>query len=218
MAKISIILYLYKFFLLLSFFVNKTKEQNNEIISFESIYPNSLTLNNGNILIVAQKGIYLYNQLNYNISIIKKFPSDLYISTEKAATKTTLLQLPEKDGGYIIIFANDILYGLSSDANSITTFGKTNETDASYYSLSFFKIDESNNIFYTFGYSDLTEKFRLSYYKLNINSNSNDLIYSKEHKSINSLGNLQATFSVGIVCERMDHISLILIFYIISIN
>ena len=126
MAKISIILYLYKFFLLLSFFVNKTKEQNNEIISFESIYPNSLTLNNGNILIVAQKGIYLYNQLNYNISIIKKFPSDLYISTEKAATKTTLLQLPEKDGGYIIIFANDILYGLSSDANLITTFGKTN--------------------------------------------------------------------------------------------
>ena len=48
----------------------------------------------------------------------------------------------------------------------------------------------------------------MSYYKLNINSNSNDLIYSKEHKSINSLGNLQATFSVGIVCERMDHISL----------
>jgi len=208
MVKISIILYLCKFFLLVIFLVNKTQEQYNEIISFESSYPNSLTLNNGNILIVAEKGIYLYNQLNYNITIIKEFPSDLYISNENIATKTTFLQLPEKDGGYIIIFANDILYGLPPDANSITTFGKTNETDARYYSLSFFKVDENNNIFYTFGYSDKNEKFRLSYYKLNINSNSNNLIYSKVHESINSLGNLQSNFIVGITCERMNHISL----------
>jgi len=163
MVKISIILYLYNIFILVSFLVNKTQEQYNEIISFESSYPNSLTLNNGNILIVAEKGIYLYNQLNYNITIIKEFPSDLYISTEKIGTKTTFLQLLEIDEGYIIIFANDILYGLSPDANSIITFGKTNETDARYYSLSFFKIDEDNNIFYTFGYCDSSGKYRLSY-------------------------------------------------------
>jgi len=208
MVKISIIVYLYNFVILLSFLVTKTQEQYNEIISFESTYPNSLTLNNGNILIVAQKGIYLYNQLNHNITIIKEFPSDLYISTENIATKTTFLQLPEKDGGYIIIFANDILYGLSPDANSITTFGKTNETDARYYSLSFFKIDQDNNIFYTFGYCDSSGKYRLSYYKLNIGLNLNDLIYSKDHESTNSLGNLETNFNSGISCERMNHISL----------
>ena len=208
MVKISIILYLFKLFLLISFLVNKTQEQYNEIISFESSYPNCLTLNNGNILIVAQKGIYLYNQLNYNINVIKEFPSDLYISNENTATKTTFLQLPEKDGGYIIIFANDILYGLPPDTNSIITFGKTNETNANYYSLSFFKIDENNNIFYTFGYSDLSKKFHLSYYKLNILSNSNNLIYSKIYESINSLGNLELNFDCGISCERMNHISL----------
>ena len=208
MVKISIFLYIYKFFFLLSFLVTKTQEQYNEIISFNSSHPNSLTLNNGNILIVAQKGIYLYNQLNYNINAIKEFPSDLYISNETIATKTTILQLPEKEGGYIIIFANDILYGLPPDANSITTFGKTNETNANYYSLSFFKIDENNNIFYTFGYSDLSNKFRLSYYKLNIDSNSNNLIYSKEHEAINSLGKLQNKFNTGISCERMNHVSL----------
>jgi len=208
MVKISIILYIYNIFILVSFLVNKTQEQYNEIISFESSYPNSLTLNNGNILIVAEKGIYLYNQLNYNITIIKEFPSDLYISTEKIGAKTTILQLPEKDGGYIIIFANDILYGLSPDASSITTFGKTNETDARYYSLSFFKIDEDNNIFYTFGYCDSSGKYKLSYYKLNIGLNANDLIYSKNHESNNSLGNLEIKFYSGISCERMDHISL----------
>ena len=58
MVKISIILYLFKLFLLISFLVNKTQEQYNEIISFDNIYPNSLTLNNGNVLIVAQKIIY----------------------------------------------------------------------------------------------------------------------------------------------------------------
>ena len=208
MVKITITLYLYKFFFMFSFLVTETNEQYKEIISFESSYPNSLTLNNGNILIVAEKGIYLYNQLNYNISVIKEFPSELYISKETIASKTTFLQIPEKDGGYIIIFANDILYGLSHDANSITTFGKTNETNANYYSLSFFKIDENNNIFYTFGYSDLSKKFRLSYYKLNIGSNSNDLIYSKVHQSNNSLGKLETNFHSGISCERMNHISL----------
>jgi hypothetical protein len=208
MVKISIILYLFKLFLFISFLVNKTQEQYNEIISFESSYPNCLTLNNGNILIVAQKGIYLYNQLKYNISVIKEFPSDLFISNKNTATKTTFLQLPEKDGGYILIFANDILYGLPPDANTITTFGKTNETDANYYSLSFFKIDENNNIFYTFGYSDFSQKFRLSYYKLNIDSNSNDLIYSKIHESNSSLGQLETKFTAGISCERMNHISL----------
>ena len=65
MVKISIILYLFKSFLLVSFLVNKTQEQYNEILSFESSHPNSLTLNNGNILIVAQKGIFLYNQSNF---------------------------------------------------------------------------------------------------------------------------------------------------------
>ena len=208
MVKISIILYFYKSFFLLSILVNKTQEQYNEIKSFESIYPNSLTLNNGNVLIVAQKGIYLYNQLNYNISVIKEFPSDLYISNEKSGTKTTFLQLPEKDGGYIIIFANDILYGLPPDASSIITFGKTNETDATYYSLSFFKIDENNNIFYAFGYSDLSQKFCLSYYKLNMDSNSNNLIYSKHHEANNSLGNLETKFNSGITCKRMNHASL----------
>ena len=56
--------------------------------------------------------------------------------------KTTFLQLPEEDEGYVIIFANDILYGLSPDDNSITTFGKTNDTNSTCYSLSFFKIDD----------------------------------------------------------------------------
>ena len=208
MVKIIIFLFLYKFFFLLSFLVAKTQEQYNEILSFNSSHPDSLTLNNGNILIVAQKGIYLYNQLNYSISIIKEFPSDLYIFHEKNATKSTFMQLPEKDGGYILIYANDILYGLPPDANSITTFDKTNETAASCYSLSFFKIDENNNIFYTFGYSDLSQKFHLSYYKLNIGSNSNILISSKEYESINSLGNLETNFYASISCERMNHITL----------
>ena len=88
MVKISIILYLYKFFFLLPILVNKTIEQYNEILSFESSHPNSLTLNNGNILIVAQKGIYLYNQSNYNIMLLKNFLL-IYISQMK------LLQLKQ---------------------------------------------------------------------------------------------------------------------------
>ena len=44
MAKISIILYFYKFLLLVSILVNNTQEQYNEILLFESSYPNSLTL------------------------------------------------------------------------------------------------------------------------------------------------------------------------------
>ena len=48
----------------------------------------------------------------------------------------------------------------------------------------------------------------MSYYKLNIGLKSNDLIYSKEHEAISSLGQLDIKFTAGITCERMDHISL----------
>ena len=47
---------------LLIIITHKTKEEYSQIMSFESEYPFSFNLNNGNILIIAQYGIYLFQQ------------------------------------------------------------------------------------------------------------------------------------------------------------
>ena len=196
------------FFLLFLLLIRQTKQQFNEILSFDSIYPNSITLNNGNILIVAEKGIYLFDQYTNNINIIMNFTQELFISIEEDGTKTTFLQIPEEEGGNILILAKNILYIFSPDVIFLTSFNIQEETKVDYYCLSFFRIDENNNIFYTFGYSDKSKKFHLSYYQLNIGKNINELKYNKTYESIDSLGNKQSFFLAGITCERMDHIEL----------
>ena len=49
-------------FLSMILIFRKCKLEYNKIGTIESKYPNSFTLNNGNILIIAQNGVYLFTQ------------------------------------------------------------------------------------------------------------------------------------------------------------
>ena len=78
------------FLLLFLLLITISKEGLSEIISFDSKYPNSITLNNGNILIVAEDGLFLYDIILTKISIVLNF-------TSGASVHTTFLQLPEDE-------------------------------------------------------------------------------------------------------------------------
>ena len=53
--------------------INKSQENYNQIIKFNSSFPIAFNLNNENILIISEKGIYIYDQiLNYS-NIIYNF-------------------------------------------------------------------------------------------------------------------------------------------------
>ena len=191
---------LFLFLLIFQFFINCQKIK--EMISFDSEYPNSITLNNGNILIAAENGIYLYDILDTNISQVLNFTSDHQISTSEICIQTKFMQLPDEEGGNIFCLIKDLIYVFSPEANYITFFDLSEDVDGIYYSLNFFK-KESNYIYYTIAYNDKNKYFNLKYYKMNIVSNENSIVSQKNYESIDSQGNYQQLFATNIACEAM---------------
>ena len=145
----------FKLFFLLLFllFITISKEGLSEIISFDSKYPNSLTLNNGNILIVTEDGLFLYDIILTKISIVLNI-------TSGASVHTTFLQLPEDEGGNIFCLVNDILYILSSNANNVIYFNLPEEIFDHFCSLNYYKKD-NNYIYYSLVFNDNSKKFNL---------------------------------------------------------
>ena len=139
----------YLFFSSLLLVVLPTKGQYDIILSIDSVKPTCLTLNDGNIFIVAEKGIYVYDHLNNNYNIIMNFTSELMIDSDEECSKVTLMQLPDDDGGNIFCLAKDILYVFSNNYILLENFTLSEETDVNYYSLSFLKKD--SNFEWNFG-------------------------------------------------------------------
>ena len=163
------------YFFLLFLLVHLSQDNYTQILSLDSKYPISFNLNNGNIFIVAEKGIYLYEQQINNLNIIYNFTSELIISDIDTAIRTTFLQLPDKEGGNIFCLANDKLYVFSSDVIFKTSFEINVEKEVVYYSINFHK-KENKKIYYILGYKDKKNIFYLKYYYFYIEQNSNILI------------------------------------------
>ena len=188
------------FLLLFLLLISISKQGLSEIISFDSKYPNSITLNNGNILIVTENGLFLYDIIDTKISIIFNF-------TTVSCTQSAFLQLSEEEGGNIFCLVNNILYILSSNANNVIYFNLPEELYDHFCSLNFYK-KENNYLYYTVVFSDNSKIFNLLYYKMNIESKINNLIVSKTYESINSEGMTQILFYINIACEFMKSNSL----------
>ena len=194
------IIFIFFFLLLFLLLITISKEGLSEIISFDSKYPNSITLNNGNILIVAEDGLFLYDIILTKISIVLNF-------TSGASVHTTFLQLPEDEGGNIFCLVNNLLYILSSNANNVIYFNLPEEMIDHFCSLNYYKKD-NNYIYYSLVFSDNSKKFNILYYKMNFETEINNLIVSKTYESINSEGNNQILFYINIACEFMKSDSL----------
>lgn len=190
------------FLLLFQFLIHINCQLSKEIISFKSDYPYSITLNNGNILIAAQYGIYLYEILTTSIRQVLNFTSDNQISTSEISIQTKFMQIPDDMGGNIFCLVKDLIYIFSPEANYLTFFDLSEEVDGIYYSLNFFK-KESNYIYYTIAYNDKNKYFNLKYYKMNIDLKENIIISQKQCDSLDSGGNYQQFFSTNIACEAM---------------
>ena len=183
--------------------INKSQENYTQILKFNSSFPVAFNLNNENIFIISEKGIYIYDQILNKLNVIFNFTSENMITSSNYASKINFFQLSDKDGGNIFCLAKEIIYVFSSNGIYQSSFNIKEETNVDYYSLNFHKKDENNYIYYTFGYTDKSKKFRLSYYKTNIEQNTNILIKNKTYNSIDSKGNIQLQYSSTISCEGM---------------
>ena len=113
------------------------EENYSQITSINSALPTSYTLNNGNIIIIAEDAIFVYEQE----TIIKKMSFTDSKITLLDCSKITFLQLPDSDGGKIFCLIKEILYIFSPEVNLIKSFDLKNEINGDYYSMNFHKIE-----------------------------------------------------------------------------
>ena len=193
-------------FLSMILIFRKCKLEYNKIGTIESKYPNSFTLNNGNILIIAQNGVYLFTKNDEQINTILSFTNDQeMISTIKNSTKTTFLQLSNEEGGYVFCLIKDILYIFSNEMVLLHNFNLTKEINGEFYFLDLIK--ENNNFFdYIISFVDINSKaLKIVYYQMDIETEKNTMINNTEVTYIASNGDKNSLFSNAVSCEIMKH-------------
>ena len=192
---------------LLIFTLNQTKEEYSHILTFPSIYPSGFTLNNGNNLIAAQYGLYLYDQSSSQIKTILNFTTgEDMITTEEDCIKTTFTQLLNQDGGYVLCLIKDILYIFSPNIELIDNFNLKEKINGYFYSLIHYK-NENDNIDYIIV---VTEKINdnyylhIVYYKMNLKNKTNEMYNNKTIVRRSSNGIILSDFSRAVCCVKME--------------
>ena len=146
-------------------------------------FPISLTLHDDNILLITESKIIFYD---YSLtSIIKSYNlSESEIASNFQETfKTMACQYPQEYKSYILVFVKDQLYFFDKDGNKKA---KENFTslfkDQPYYEIIPIKNNE-NNLYYIISFTIKTTPINIKffYYKMNIDTKENFLIFEKEY-------------------------------------
>ena len=194
---------IFSIFLLFQILIHITKQSSIEIASIESQLPYSITLNNGNVLIAVEKGIYLYDISTGNIKSVLEFTDEQKISSEQLCIQTRFVQLPDDEGGNILCLIKNIIHLFSPNAIHIKSFDLpeiNGEIERAIYSLNFYK-KVNHNIYYTIVYNDNSKSYLL-YYEMNISSNENILKNNKIYEPKNP-DSSPIQFNINLSCELM---------------
>ena len=196
--------YIYKrniYFLILFILIDFSKS----LLSFN--FPYGLTLSNGNIFIIHQKGVTICdNHLNEIILNVITFSEEEEITTETSLSKiTTAFQY-----GYIISIINDKVYIFNEFGTSIfndTDIILENDETAEYYTLVPIK-RETYYYHYVIGYIH-NKKIYLLYYKYGFSSKRNECTtyIIKNHKYYDDDDYYVATYDIvnkALSCQYME--------------
>ena len=138
------------------------------ISSVSFTFPSAVTLNNGNILVIEQLGIYIYDSTVSNlISTEYTFPVEDQIKTTQDLSRVVL----KKKRYFILGLINYKIFFFNEQGkklyNSPTKFITTEVLD--YYTLVPIRYDSSNNYcLYVIGFIDSSFKLNLYLWKLYI--------------------------------------------------
>ena len=137
---------------------------------FNHTFPIPLTLANNSLLLIYQDGFFLYDSEFDNEKSVLKI--DL---NESDIENAFIKQYPLSDDGYILILLKNTLYFFDS---TLTNYNEQKITyTGSIQNLILIK-KENNFLYYTIN-SGSSNKIYIYYYKYNLDSQSNELIYSK---------------------------------------
>ena len=172
---------------------------------YDMQYPKSFRLNNGNIIIVGNLGIYVYDQTGI-ISLHNNTISQNKITSSDNQCFTTFAQF-EKGEKYAIILVMHIIYILNSDGIKLFEYKLTHEinSEMGYYSIVPI-IDQNNNYNIILGLlgKNSFNKPVLQYFSINFQGESLTLIDEYLFDS-DDASRQNVRYDKGINCQIMNH-------------
>ena len=171
-------------------------------------YPKSITLLNGNIFIIHQSGIEIYDSsLNNLVKTVRTFNDDEIITDVNKLAKVSITRFNQNDNGliicmiitkiYIFNYKGDELY-VEEDTNIINLF------NGIYYDLTAIKRIGEKYI-YEVGFID-SNKANLFYFEYDSENNKNNILGETEPFNYVDPSNKDQVYSInnqGIACEVM---------------
>ena len=133
-------------------------------------YAKAYKLNNGNIVIVGNNGILIYDSTGLNPLYNYSYTLDNSIIIESDSYFTAFAQFSEEYNGIVIICVKHIIYILNSDGEFKFNVKLTHYTNnIGFYTIVPY-IYENDNYYFILGYINSQKKAFLQYYSFNINN------------------------------------------------
>ena len=209
-----------KFIIFIIFLINNIYKINSEL-SFT--YPSSISLTNGNILVIEKTGIYICDPtFEVIVNTTFTFPEEDQIKNE-----TSLSNVIIKDkNGYIICLINFKIYFFSREGELLISTERLITDDyPSYVSLAPIFV-KNNYYYYIICYFNSKVYLKMLYYKIYLSSDyQNSLILTKENKRFQIYLTLisYSYKNQGLSCEYMldgyyKKYRYLICFLIISVN
>ena len=137
----------------------------------------TITLNNGNYLIINKNGLYTYNK--DSLSLIESYKIDL---DETIIEKISYFELSEKDSIFILIKNN--LFIFSNEGKFKYKYNIFENKEINNISINYFKSPNLIECQYFIEYTNSNNNLVIELYKYDVSLNSNNLIDSKEFNII----------------------------------
>ena len=154
-------------------------ENTNGLKTEEIIYPSVLSLINNCLIVIQKDGIHFFDS-NKVEEDSKKIKFETPILSKEENDKIAMCQFPEKEGGYILIFAKEKIYILQKDGNILKIMNLQEMNNVVNIKLISYK-EKGNYMFYFMSYKNKNSKnnFGINFYKFDLINKTNFLISNK---------------------------------------
>ena len=167
--------------------------QNTENNSEKSpiLYPSVLSLQNQGFVVVQTDGIHFYDS-NKEEEESKNIKFDIPIKSEKENDKISIVQFPEKEGGYILILVGEKIYIMQKNGNLLKEVKLEELNLVENIKLVPYK-EEGNYLLYIITFKNSEKFLCFNYYKYDLIKKENTLINKKVLKPLKNSANLIIT-------------------------
>ena len=175
--------------ILINFALSQNTENNSE--KSPILYPSVLSLQNQGFVVVQTDGIHFYDS-NKEEEESKNIKFDIPIKSEKENEKISIVQFPEKEGGYILILVGEKIYIMQKNGNLLKEVKLEELNLVENIKLVPYK-EEGNYLLYIITFKNSEKLLCFNYYKYDLIKKENTLINKKVLKPLKNSANLIIT-------------------------